>query len=133
MATFMLLLLSLGAMPDDKSNPKDALKGFQELIGAWRGTGEPGTGTAAEKSRGFWKETISWSWKFKGDDAWLAFTIDKGKYYTHGELRSQGDDKFQLVMTAPMARNRPLKVSWPAMVASWWQSESTVIAAKMSG
>jgi hypothetical protein len=101
MATFMLLLLSLGAMPDDKSNPKDALKGFQELIGAWRGTGEPGTGTAAEKSRGFWKETISWSWKFKGDDAWLAFTIDKGKYYTHGELRSQGDDKFQLVMTAP--------------------------------
>ncbi len=101
MAMFMLLLLSLGAMPDDKSNPKDALKGFQELIGAWRGTGEPGTGTASEKSRGFWKETISWSWKFKGDDAWLAFTIDKGKYYTQGELRSLGDDKFQLLMTAP--------------------------------
>lgn len=99
MATFMLLLLSWGAIPDDKSNPKEALKGFQELIGAWRGTGEPGTGTVAEKSRGFWKEAIIWSWKFKGDDAWLTFTIDKGKYYSQGELRALGDDKFQMVMT----------------------------------
>lgn len=86
---------------DDKSSPKDALKGFQELIGSWRATGEPATGSSAEKSKGFWKETISWSWKFKGNDAWLTFTIDKGKHFTSGELRSQGDDKFQLIMTGP--------------------------------
>jgi len=90
------------AMPDDKANAKEALKGFQELIGGWRATGEPATGTSAEKSKGFWKETISWSWKFKGDDAWLTFTIDKGKYFTGGELRYQPDgEKFRLVLTTP--------------------------------
>lgn len=99
MTALCFLALTL-LVVDDKSSPKEALKGFQELIGGWRATGEPSTGSSAEKSKGFWKETISWSWKFKGNDAWLTFTIDKGKHFTAGELRSQGEDKFQLVMTA---------------------------------
>lgn len=101
----MLTLCFLGLMllpVDDKANAKEALKGFQELIGGWRATGEPATGSTAEKSKGFWKETISWSWKFKGNDAWLTFTIDKGKYYTGGELRYVPEgEKFLIVLTTP--------------------------------
>lgn len=101
----MLTLCFLGLMllpVDDKANAKEALKGFQELIGGWRATGEPATGSTAEKNKGFWKETISWSWKFKGNDAWLTFTIDKGKYFTGGELRYVPEgEKFTLVLTTP--------------------------------
>lgn len=100
---YILCLLSLGTLiaDDDKPSAKDALKGFQELIGGWRATGEPSTGSSAEKAKGFWKETINWSWKFKGNDAWLTFSVDKGKHFTAGELHSQGDDKFQLILTTP--------------------------------
>ncbi len=100
---FTLCFLGLILLPvDDKANAQEALKGFQELIGGWRATGEPATGSNAEKSKGFWKETISWSWKFKGNDAWLTFTIDKGKYFSAGELRYVPEgEKFRLVMTTP--------------------------------
>ncbi|HQR43198.1 MAG TPA: YHS domain-containing protein [Gemmatales bacterium] len=99
----MLICLALCGLflpVDDAKSPKEALQGFQELIGGWRGTGEPGTGSAAEKAKGFWKETIRWSWKFKGDDAWLTFTAEKGKHFTAGELHSRGDNKFQLLLTS---------------------------------
>ena len=93
------LLFGLLLPTDDPKSAKEALQSFQELIGGWRATGEPGTGSAADKAKGFWKETISWSWKFKGEDAWLTFTADKGKHFTAGELHSKGD-KFQLLLTA---------------------------------
>jgi len=70
----------------DKKDPREALKAFNNLIGSWRGTGEP-EGTRAEKQRGFWAETISWGWQFKGDDAWLRIGFDKGKHLSSGELR----------------------------------------------
>ena len=50
---------------------------FNDLIGGWKGTGEP-EGTAAEKQRGFWKETVSFGWKFKGDDAWMTGACETG-------------------------------------------------------
>src|SRR4051812_2906811 len=94
---FMIAVL---CFDDPKADPREALKGFQELIGGWGATGEPGTGSAAEKTRGFWKETINWSWKFKGDDAWLVFTIAKGKHFKGGEVRYVPDgEKFRVVLT----------------------------------
>ena len=92
--------LFLTPVPDDpKSDAKEALRGFQELIGPWRATGEPVSGSSAEKARGFWKESINWVWKFKGDDAWLVFTIDNGKYFKGGELRFlPTQEKYRLTM-----------------------------------
>jgi YHS domain-containing protein len=68
------------------TKPKDALQPCNLLIGVWRGTGQP-EGTLREKQKGFWTETLTWQWQFKGDDAWLKLTVDKGKYFTGGELR----------------------------------------------
>jgi hypothetical protein len=82
-----LMLTSLGsAAPPAKRPVREALKPFNDLIGTWRGTGTP-EGTREVKQRGFWTEQLTWSWHFKGDDAWLTAAIDKGKYFTKAELR----------------------------------------------
>jgi hypothetical protein len=110
----MAALLSMavaGAVPPEtrtdksdkpaKRTPKEALSAFHELIGPWRATGTP-EGTRAEKQKGFWTEKIGWEWRFKGTDAWLRVTFEKGKYFTGGELRYLPDkDLFQLTLTTP--------------------------------
>src|SRR2546430_2365907 len=84
-----------------KRTPKEALHAFNDLIGSWRGSGEP-NGTREEKQKGFWQETIAWQWQFKGDDAWLQAAFDKGKYFTSAELRYIPDgDRYQLTLRTP--------------------------------
>jgi len=87
------------AAPPEKTVPRrpmENLHPFNSLIGSWRGTGQP-EGTLKEKQRGFWTETLTWEWQFKGEDAWLKLRIDKGKYFTGGELRYLPEkDDFQL-------------------------------------
>ncbi len=78
---------------------REALQAFNDLIGSWNATGEP-EGTRQEKQRGFWTESLRWRWQFKGDDAWLRVAVEKGKYFTKGELRYLPDkDLFQLKLT----------------------------------
>ena len=79
---------------------KDALQGFNTLIGTWKGTGTPSVGTREERDRGFWIETIRWQWRFKGKDTWLQADVEKGKHFTRFELRYQPKtDDFSLVAT----------------------------------
>ncbi|HWG45427.1 MAG TPA: YHS domain-containing protein [Gemmataceae bacterium] len=85
-----------------RQSPKKALQALNDLIGAWRGTGEPKTGTREEQRRGFWQEKIIWEWQFKGDDVYLRAAIDKGKYFTHAELRYLPDkDHYRLTAKTP--------------------------------
>jgi hypothetical protein len=103
--TLLLAVLApVGAVAADdvpKRSPKEALQAFNDLIGSWRGSGEP-NGTREEKQRGFWQETIAWQWQFKADDAWLQATFTKGKYFTAGELRYLPDgDRYQLTLHTP--------------------------------
>lgn len=96
-----LMLISVVCADDKASKPsaKEALQPLNELIGGWKGVGEP-EGTAQEKQKGFWRETVNWSWKFKGDDAWLVLTINNGKYFKAGELRYLPERKgYQLTLT----------------------------------
>jgi hypothetical protein len=87
------LLLVLAASPlhaadeaKEKLTPKQALQAFNDLIGDWRATGTP-EGSREEQRKNFWTESMSWSWKFKGDDAWLTISFEKGKNFTKGEMR----------------------------------------------
>lgn len=77
---------------------KEALQPLQDLIGAWRGTGEP-KGTREEKQRGFWTESIKWEWQFKGKEAWLKAVVEKGKHVRGAELRYLPDrELYQLTL-----------------------------------
>ncbi len=111
----VVLLSTANASADApaRRTPKEALKGFNHFIGSWRATGTP-EGTREEKQRGFWTESMRWQWQFKGDDAWLAVRIEKGKYFNRGELRYLPDkDLYRLVLTTPAGEKRsfvgPLK------------------------
>ena len=101
----MLLALALplvsAADKDDKdepASPKAALQALNDFIGEWKGSGGPAKATAASKD--IWSETLTWSWRFKGDDAWLTLDVKNGKYYKGGELRWLPDTKrYQLTLT----------------------------------
>lgn len=80
---------------------KEALKPFNDLVGSWRGTGEP-EGTRAEKLKGFWTETIAWEWQFKGQEVWMKIAFEKGKHFSTGELRFVPEKKlFRLTVSNP--------------------------------
>jgi hypothetical protein len=84
-----------------KRTPVDALRPFNDLIGAWRAAGTP-EGTRDEQRRGFWTESISWSWQFKGQDAFLKAVIEKGKHFAKAELHFlPKKELYQLVLTTP--------------------------------
>jgi hypothetical protein len=93
----VLTVVLIGSGPtileaDSAPSAKEALKPFNDLVGSWKAVGEP-EGTLAEKQRGFWRETVSFVWKFQGSDAWIAVTFDNGKHYRSGEIRPQPDGK----------------------------------------
>jgi hypothetical protein len=97
------ILLALCAVSDTPRpvSARQALQPFNALIGSWKGTGSP-EGTREERQKGFWTETIRWTWQFKGDDAWLTADIDKGKHFTSGELRyNAGKETYQLSLMTP--------------------------------
>jgi YHS domain-containing protein len=97
----MLTGPAVGVGEPSPKSPKEALRAFNVLIGTWRTTGTP-EGTLAEKQRGFWTESMSWEWQFKGRDAWLEVVQDKGKYFARGELRYvPAKDVYQLAIQTP--------------------------------
>jgi hypothetical protein len=82
-----------------KPDPRAALQPFNVLVGSWKGTGTP-EGTREEKQAGTWTERVTWGWQFKGADAWLVVTFEKGKFFKSGELRATpGKDTYQLTLT----------------------------------
>ena len=94
-------ICATGADKPAKQTPGDALRAFNELIGSWRGTGTP-EGTREEKQRGFWTESINWSWQFKGQDVALKALVEKGKHFSQMELRFLPDkDRYRLTLTTP--------------------------------
>jgi hypothetical protein len=99
----LLFLFAVSHAVDDKSakaaDPREALQPFNDLIGGWKGSGEP-EGSVQERQRGFWRETVNWSWKFKEDDAWLTVAFGKGKHFKNGELRHLPDKgRYRLKVT----------------------------------
>ena len=86
---------------DDKAAPKtskEALQSLQDFIGEWKGNGGPDKPKPGPKDP-VWTESLDWSWKFKGDDAWLVLTFNGGKYFKTGEMRYILDKKiYQLTL-----------------------------------
>lgn len=89
------------ANPPAAKNAREALQGFNDLIGSWQGTGTPSR-TRAEQQRGFWTERIAWQWHFKDKDAWLSVTFTGSKHFAKGTLRYvPADDTLNFAVETP--------------------------------
>ena len=89
----LVLTLSLADAGGKKQEPKEALQALQDFIGGWNGTG------SSAKTGQFWKESISWSWRFKGKDVSLTVDFEKSKLFKRGEMRWLADKgKYQLTL-----------------------------------
>lgn len=100
----LLLALCVGvwqvraADSDDKEKSKEALQALQDFVGGWKGNGGPDKLKPGPRDP-IWSETLSWSWRFKGEPA-LVMTIKGGKVLKSGELRYLTDKKvYQLTAT----------------------------------
>src|SRR5205807_2480583 len=79
---------SPGRAADDSAPDarKAALQELNDYIGTWKATGGPDKPRPGPRDV-TWTESITWSWQFKGDDAWLHFDIKDGKHLTGGDVR----------------------------------------------
>jgi hypothetical protein len=76
----------------------EALKALNDYIGDWNGTGD--VANAKPGSKTLWSETVSWGWRFKGDDVWLVMKVKNGKLFKSGEVHYLPEKKkYELTMT----------------------------------
>jgi YHS domain-containing protein len=79
---------------------KEALAAFNDLIGGWRGTGQPRRGS----NQGAWREDAEWVWEFgkdKGDIA-IRYDVKDGKLLKSARLTYDAAAKqFLLAVTTP--------------------------------
>jgi hypothetical protein len=89
-------LLVTASAADEPEAAKKALQQVGDYIGEWKGSGEAKSGGRNT----LWKETLSWSWKFKDGDAWIVLDVKGGKYVAAGELRYDPKAKlYRLTLT----------------------------------
>ncbi len=95
-AAILMLVWHCPAGSDGPKENRQALQALQDFIGGWKGNG-----ASADKSkRDIWKENVSWSWRFKGDNAWLSLEFSESKFFKSGEVRYLADKKvYQLTLT----------------------------------
>jgi len=92
-AFFSVIMFANSALPRPDADPvREALQKLNDFVGEWKATGGPDKPRPDPRDP-VWKEAISWSWKFKGNDAWLAFAIKDGKYFRGGEVKYLPDKK----------------------------------------
>jgi len=100
LALVAVMAVGLTVLAADKKDPtpREALQNLNDFIGSWTGNGGPDKANPASKD--LWKESVAWTWKLKGDDAWLVLTIKDGKYFKGGEVRWLADKKlYQMKLT----------------------------------
>jgi hypothetical protein len=94
----LVALPALAAGGDDKTDKLEALKALNDYVGDWEGTGDVAGARAGSKT--FWSETVSWAWRFKGDDVWLVMRVKNGRLFKGGEMRYLPDKKkYELTLT----------------------------------
>jgi YHS domain-containing protein len=99
--------VALGAEPSaDKAEVKEALQALQDFIGEWQASGSPDKPRIDPRDP-TWKETLSWAWRFKGDDAWLTLQVKNGKLLKSAELRYlPAKKKYELTATGADDKKR---------------------------
>lgn len=75
---------------------KEQLARVQQLVGAWRGVGQPRRGS----TQGSWVEEADWAWAFDKAGAALVAKLPKGKYFTELRVEPADDTSNPFVLLA---------------------------------
>lgn len=113
LAAFLLFLIALACRqpfaddtspePAPPSSPRAALEQLNDLIGGWRGVGQPRRGS----SRGAWRETADWAWDFSQDTPALVITFDDGKLLETARLTyDMKDRQYRAAAKTPEGQTR---------------------------
>ncbi len=79
---------------------KESLTPLQELVGQWRGVGQPQRGS----TRGAWIEQTEWQWQFDAEGAALVFAAPEAKYFSKGRIApTEKDGRYQLSAESPLS------------------------------
>jgi hypothetical protein len=86
----------VGASEDTKSDDdKSQLAKIQQLVGQWRGVGQPQRGSTKDS----WIEQADWQWSFAGGTS-LVGKLPEGKYFHKIKLvRGEKDGEYTLLAT----------------------------------
>lgn len=79
----------------DASQVIARLKPYQNLVGEWRGIGQPRRGS----NQGAWQETVASAWQIRGEHPGIAWTVTEGKLWKSA-LLTTGDDRSPFVLRA---------------------------------
>lgn len=97
-SSFVLVLALIAAADPPGHGSREALRKLNQFVGDWKGMGGPDKPRPDSRDPS-WKESLSWSWKFKGDEAWLVLHVKDGKYLRSGEVRClPAEKKYQLTI-----------------------------------
>jgi hypothetical protein len=100
----LLAIPVLGAPTKEQAATKEALQALNDYIGEWKGSGAPSG--ARPGSNAGWTENLGWSWRFKGDDAWITLDIKDGKILKSGELRYLPEKKHYQLKAVDKSDNK---------------------------
>jgi YHS domain-containing protein len=93
------VVAAAAAEKSEKAAKMEGLRELDEFIGGWKGSGSTKAGAGPRDP--FWGEKFDWSWRFKGEDVWLAIKSD-GKFFKTAELRFLPAKKlYELTATTP--------------------------------
>lgn len=82
---------------------QEALQVFNDLIGGWRGVGQPRRGS----NRGAWRENAEWVWDFQQDEVAVNYVVDEGKLARRARVTwNAEDDVLQLDLETPDGSRR---------------------------
>jgi hypothetical protein len=92
-----LLLIAADDRPSATAG-KESLAPLQQLVGEWKGVGQPKRGSTA----GSWVEQANWAWQFSDAGAAIVFDAEGGKLFRAGRI-VPGDEPgaFVLIGTLP--------------------------------
>lgn len=105
----ILLCWPIGADPpaplsaEARQASQEALKDFNDLIGGWRGVGQPRRGS----NRGAWQQNAEWVWDFQADSVGVKYEVTDGKLASSARVTWDADPKeYVLLLTTPDDQQR---------------------------
>lgn len=88
---------------EQRRSAQEALSGFNDLIGGWRGVGQPRRGS----NRGAWRQNAEWVWDFQPDSVGVKYDVSDGKLAETGRVTwDPKAEEFILTMKTPDEQRR---------------------------